>query len=146
MRRLNTIALERRAVRRHADCIASEFLIDGCLLQEHLERATKRSFDLVSPIGWTVADYQRQYSQRLLLLSEPELPSGRRELLVCPECADVGCGCVSAEVRIADGEVSWSKLGSENNYDPDSLALFAMGAFVFRLNEYQALFWGYAEA
>ena len=65
---------------------------------------------------------------------------------VCPECADVGCGCVSAEVRIAEGEVSWSRLGSENNYDPDSLSLFAMGAFVFRLDEYQALLRGYAEA
>jgi len=146
MRRLNTIALVKRAVRRHADCIASEYLIDGCLLQEHIERATRHSLDLVSPIGWTVADYQRQYSQRLLLRSEPELPSGRQEILVCPECADVGCGCLSAEVRITDGQVTWSSLGSENNYDPDSLTLFAMGAFVFRLDEYKALLRGYAEA
>lgn len=146
MRRLNAISLVRRPLCGHSDRIASEYLIDGILLQQHLERANKRSFDLVSPIGWTVQDHQRQYAQRLLLLSEPELPSGRRELLVCPECADLGCGCVSAEVRIADGEVRWSRLGYENTWDSDSLTLFTMAAFVFRADEYQAMLRGYAEA
>jgi hypothetical protein len=42
MRRLNTIALTWRPVRRHAERIASEFAIDGRLLQEHIERAVTK--------------------------------------------------------------------------------------------------------
>src|SRR5262245_50159702 len=118
MRRLNTIALTWRPVRRHAERIASEFAIDGRLLQDHIERATKQSLDFASPIGWTTSDFLRDYARRLLLVAEPVLPSGRRELLVCPECADLGCGCISADITISDGHVSWSDLGFENNYEP----------------------------
>jgi hypothetical protein len=144
--KLHSLSLIWRSVRRHADRIASEYVIDGRLLQEHVERATKQSLDLASPIGWTKADYLRQYARRLLLLSEPVLPSGRRELLVCPECADLGCRCLSAEVKIANGRVIWSELGYENDYDPDALKLLGIGAFVFSLDEYEGLLRGYAGA
>jgi hypothetical protein len=144
MRRLNTITLVWRNVRRHAERIASEFAVDGRLLQEHIERASKHPVDLASPIGWTNPDHLRQYARRLLLIAKPVLPSGRRELLVCPECADLGCGCLSAEIHIAEGQVTWSELGYENNYDPESLTIFGIGAFVFRLDEYEGLLKGYA--
>ena len=143
MRRLNTIALTSRPLRRHAERIASEFVIDGRLLQDHIERATKRSFDFSSPIGWTTSDYVRDFARRLLLVAEPVLPSGRRELLVCPECADLGCGCLSAEISIDDGKVAWSALGFENNYEPDFSPL-SLGAFVFDRSEYEGLLRGYA--
>jgi hypothetical protein len=146
MRSLNTITLVWRPVRRHAERIASEFAIDGRLLQDHIERTTKQALDLASPIGWVNPEYRREYARRLLLLAEPVLPSGRRELLVCPECADLACGCLSAEVTIADGQVSWSKLGCENNYEPESVTVFNLGAFVFKLAEYEGLLRGYAGA
>jgi hypothetical protein len=131
-------------VRRHADWIASEYTIDGRLLQEHVERATQQPLDLASPIGWTNADYLRLYARRLLLLAEPVLPSGRRDLLVCPECADLGCGCLSAEIHIAGDQVTWSAFGRENDFDADSLTLFNFGAFVFPRKDYESLLKGYA--
>jgi hypothetical protein len=139
---LNEIALVWRPVRRHAERIAGEYLIDGRLLLEHVKRAAKRRLDFVSPIGWMTADYQRQYARRLLLQAGAVLPSGRREVLVCPECADLACGCLSVEITIGEGRVVWSGLGYENNYDPESLHLFGMGALVFALQQYESLLKG----
>lgn len=133
-------------MRRHAEWIAGEYAIDGRLLQDHLAAAAKQPIDLVSPLGWIVPDRERLYSRRLLLLGESVLPSGRRDLLVCPECADLGCGCLSVEVAIADGLVTWSSFGYENNHDPDSLSLYGIGAFVFTLGEYAAVLRGRAGA
>jgi hypothetical protein len=144
MRKLNSLALIWRNVRRHPERIASEFVIDGRLLQDHIEDAVKQRMDLVSPIGWIKADAEREYARRLLLLCEPVLPSGRRELLLCPECADLACGCLSVEVGITEGRVSWSAFGFENNYDSASLTLFGIGAFVFKLEEYQGVLKGIA--
>lgn len=146
MRRLNTISLIWRNVPRYAQFIASEFAIDGRLLQSHLESATKQSINFVSPLGWIAPDLGRSNARRLLLLDTPVLPSGRCDLLVCPECAALGCGCLSAEVTIADGHVIWSRFGIENDYDPDSLKLFEIGAFVFALHEYTGLLRGHAQA
>jgi hypothetical protein len=145
-RRLNEMALVGRPVRRHAERIAGEYLIDGCLLQEHVERAAKRRLDLVSPVGWTTQDYQRQYAQRLLLQTGAVLPSGRREVLVCPECADLACGCLSVEITIGEGRVIWSRLGYENNYDPESLNLLGIGSFVFAMQQYESLLKGLSGA
>jgi hypothetical protein len=143
MRSFNAIALVNRPVRRHADRIASEFEIDGRSLQDHLERAVKRKFEVASPIGWTKGEYLGAYARRLLLLAPPVLPSGRRELLVCPECADLACGCLSAEITIDNDHVRWSALGRENDFDAESLMLFGLGAFVFQRCEYERLLRGY---
>jgi hypothetical protein len=111
--------------------VAAEFIIDGRPLLEHCERAAGRTFDLVSAFGWTLLEHQRALAERMLLRRSPLLPSGRQELLVCPECADLGCGCISAVIHAEDKYFFWSDFGSENNYDPGSLSLFPMGKFIF---------------
>jgi hypothetical protein len=111
--------------------IAGEFILDGCSLLEHCKRATHQEYGKVSPLGWTPADYQRSFVERLLLREPALLLSGRRELLVCPECADLGCGCISAEVSLEGDYFLWNHLGYENNYDPEMTRLFAMGSFAF---------------
>lgn len=65
-------------------------------------------------------------------------------MLVCPECADLGCTCLSAEISIGNGQVTWSHFGLENNYDLDSVILFNIGAFVFAVEPYEGLLKGYA--
>ncbi|WP_166831532.1 hypothetical protein [Thalassoroseus pseudoceratinae] len=110
--------------------VTSELILDGRPLLEHCERSAKQTFDVVSPIGWTSPDYQTAFVERLLLRQPAVLPSGRREVLVCPECADLGCGCISADVS-SDGEYFvWNEIGYENNYAPEMLSIFPMGRFV----------------
>lgn len=130
MSRLNLIEFRRHTARNRPLLVTSEFVLDGRLLLEHCERSTKQTYDFVSPIGGTLPDYHLEFVERLLLRRPSILPSGRRELLVCPECADLGCGCISAMV-LSDGDCFiWDKLGYENNYDPESLLIFPMGRFV----------------
>ncbi len=135
MGRVNVLTVEGRTGPGRPHLVAAEFVIDGRPLLEHCERVAGRAFDLVSPFGWTAPDHQRAAAERLLLARPPALPTGRRELLVCPECAGLGCGCVSAAVRREGGYYVWSEIGYETDYDPDGLRLFPMGGFVFAADE-----------
>lgn len=135
MRHITSIEIRRNVARRRPGLVASEFFLDGRLLLEHCERSARKSFDLISPVGWTFPDYQAAFAERLLLRQPAVLPSDRRELLVCPECADLGCGCISADVT-SDGEnFVWGEVGYENDYDPDILMIFPMGRFVIPKTE-----------
>ena len=142
MRRVNALKVESHTHSRRPHLVAAEFVIDGRPLLEHCEHSAGETFDLVSPFGWTPPDYQKVVAQRLLLRQPPLLPSGRRELLVCPECADLGCGCISAVVQREDGYYIWRDFGYENDYDPNSLSLFPMGRFVFPAREVTRFFGG----
>ena len=115
--------------------VTSEFVLDGRLLLEHCERSAKQTFDVVSPIGWTSSDYQREFVERLLLRQPPVLPSGRREVLVCPECADLGCGCISADISSDEDYFVWDDIGFEINYNHEDLLIFPMGRFVISKTE-----------
>ncbi len=123
--------------------VTSEFVLDGCLLREHCERSAKQTFNVVSPIGWTSPDYQTAFVERLLLRQSAVLPSGRREILVCPECADLGCGCISADVSSDGDYFVWDEIGYENDYDPEMLLIFPMGRFVIPKAELLHLLRGY---
>lgn len=131
MSHVNVLSMEWRSGPRRPHLVAAEFIVDGRSLLEHCERATAQTFDVVSPFGWTPPNHQQAVAERLLLRRPPLLPSGRQELLVCPECADLGCGCISAAVRYQDGQFVWNDLGYENDYDSGSLSLFPMGNLVF---------------
>ena len=124
------LTLESRSGPRRPHLVAAEFIVDGRSLLNHCERATGQTFDFVSPFGWTPPDHQLALAERLLLRRPPLLPSGRREFLVCPECADLGCGCISAIVHSEDGCFIWSDFGYENDYHPASLWLFPMGRLI----------------
>lgn len=120
-----------RAIRRRPQQIAASIDVDGTPLLDQIERATRQTFDVATPFGWATVEYQREYLNRLLLGVAPKLPSGRRELLVCPECADVSCGCISANIRRDSEFIVWSEIGYENDYDPHSLHIFSFGELVF---------------
>lgn len=130
MSRTNVLTMESRTPPGRPLLVAAEFILDRRPLLEHVERASGQTFDLVSPFGWAKPDHQLQVAERLLLRQPALLPTGRREFLVCPECADLGCGCISADVRLEDGNYIWSDFGYENDYDLGSLRLYPMGNFV----------------
>jgi len=131
MCRISTIRIVWHEARRQPTVITGEFLIDGRTLLEHCERATKQRFDLVSPFGSTAPEYQLAFAEQLLLKRPAELASGRRALLVCSQCADLSCGCISASIT-ADGDYFiWDEIGYEINDDGFSLQIFPMGRMVF---------------
>jgi hypothetical protein len=106
-------------------------VIDGRRLLEVIERAARREFDLASPLGWMPPEYLQAYVARLTGVGSPRLGSRRCELLVCPECGDLGCGCLSCRVA-RDGEyVVWSELGWEAGHEPTGPSMFPMGGFRF---------------
>jgi hypothetical protein len=132
---VHSLRVESRTLQRRPHLIAADLVIDGATLLEQVEQATGQGFDVASPLGWMPAAYQRDYAARLVGRGEAVLRSGRCELLVCPECGDLGCGCVSCLVS-QDGEyVVWSELGWEADYDPTSLVRFPMGGFRFRVDD-----------
>jgi hypothetical protein len=52
------------------------------------------------------------------LRDDPDFPSGRVSLYVCPECADLGCGAVAVRTRRTESVVVWSDFELEYNYHP----------------------------
>lgn len=125
--------------------VYSEIYVDSRPLRVHIEKASAQSFGCLSPLGWTVDSYAHRYAAQLLLLAEPILPSGHCELLVCSECADLACGCISAEVRREAGLFSWTGFRHENGYDDDCTEVFAMGGFSFDAEEYTSVFAPYLD-
>jgi hypothetical protein len=137
MRRLNAITLAQSQGHRRPRWNRRDLLVDGRPLEEHIEVATKRAVDYVSPLGWTNPDYEQWYRDQVLLRVESGLPSGRYVLLVCPICADLGCGCISADIELADGVVTWRQFGFENDYSTDVEPLGWL-SFAFELEAYRA--------
>ncbi|MEU6818519.1 oxidoreductase [Streptomyces sp. NPDC046860] len=81
----------------HRDFV--DFVVDGRPLLLRLS-----DLDAVSPLALDLPPGALDARVRdLLLESEPPLPGGRFVLYDCPECADLGCGAVTAVIE-RDGE------------------------------------------
>jgi hypothetical protein len=63
---------------------------------------------------------------------------GRVPLYICPECADLGCGCVSARIIEDDDSFAWLELAFENNYEPGPTEVFDVRPFDFEKRAYEA--------
>jgi hypothetical protein len=143
MRHSNTIALvpHQRKLQSYLD-----FVIDQHSLADHLLPKAKQPLDFIPPFGWP-GDLGRNLAgaaaARLLRKAPPDLPSGRYSLLVCPECADLGCGTVSTIIERQDDLIVWHSFGFETNYAPDEIDLESFAQvreFAFRADLYSALF------
>lgn len=87
-----------------------DFVVDNKPLSEIIES------DLISPLGWFVAEENTKSVRRLLLEEPADFPNNRRSLYVCPECGDLGCGAVSAVVEQVEDKIIWRDFGYQNNY------------------------------
>lgn len=106
-----------------------DFVIDGVSLFDVL---TDSGHDVISPLGWGLD--QEQIRKRLLLDSRPLIDRRREPIMVCPECGDLGCGAVTAEITAEGGVVTWRNFGWETNYDddgPDTSEYRDLGPFQF---------------
>jgi len=73
--------------------------------------------DFISPLGWVTVEEQNATIDRWLRQRSPELAGGRTALCVCPECAALGCGAVTAVLEGGPGVIVWRDFGIQNNYE-----------------------------
>ena len=88
-----------------------DYVVDGSSLYE---RHGLR-FDFISPLGWLSLDEDERAAQRLLQQATADL-DGRVALYVCPECADLFCGAITAIIGRDRDEVVWRAM-SVSTYD-----------------------------
>lgn len=121
-------------------------LVDGRPLREILVDAVGDEFtDTV--IGDTVPVLIHSWPVGLtkdasVLLGEtpPELVNGRIPIFVCPECGDLGCGAITAEVERDRDTVIWRDLGWDVNYETEDEGdiRFYPGPLVFDRAQYES--------
>ncbi len=108
-----------------------DFVIDG-------ESFYEKMGGEISPLGWFVPEQNQIAVNRFLLIESPDFPDNRRNIYVCPECGDLGCGAVSAVIEEIEGRIVWRDFGYENNYDGNVLFedYREIGPFSFEKEEY----------
>lgn len=93
--------------------------------------------DFISPLGWLGENENRLVVDRLLRRAEPDAPDKRTCLYICPECADFGCGAITAVIERVDECIVWRDFGFQNNYNQIQAAdLEDVGPFEFNATEY----------
>jgi hypothetical protein len=93
---------------------------------------------LIAALGWGTQDERRRVADRLLLRAEADLPHGRNSLYMCPECAVLGCGAVSAIIERIDDKVIWRDFGYENTWQEglDTQHLESLRSYTFEWEAY----------
>lgn len=77
-----------------------DYVIDGESLYE------RHRFDLITSLGWPIADEEERAAQRLLG-TEPSDISDRVAIYVCPESGDLLCGAMTAIIDRDGADVVW---------------------------------------
>ncbi|MDQ3754796.1 MAG: hypothetical protein M3371_08700 [Acidobacteriota bacterium] len=113
-----------------------DFAIDGQSLSTMLN---VEESDLISCLGWFVADENTKAVRQLLLQEPADLPNNRRTLYVCPEGGDIGCGAVSLIIEQVGDKIIWRDFGYENNYEDvvHTESYEDVGPFIFDRAEYE---------
>lgn len=112
-----------------------DFLVDGRSLAELLG-ATQR--DLVGRLDRDNRDWNAQSVRVLTGDAEPDFGDDRVMLFVCPECADLGCGAITAALHLERDTISWSDFRHENDYDESMTTRFEnVGPFTFSTRSYR---------
>lgn len=113
-----------------------DLMVDGRSLREMVKR-----MDLISPFGWLGAEADAEFAGNFLLINESVLGDRRYEILVCSECADLGCGAITARIDKERNVYTWSSFGYQNNYE-ETIDYLAFGTFEFGAEAYESLFKG----
>lgn len=110
-----------------------DFVIDGEPLRPRVPH------DVISVLATDLpAPYLATEVGSLLLETPAPLADGRRVIYSCPECGDLGCGGVTAEITIDGDVVTWRDFGWQTDYDPEVDLDEELGPFRFGLAEYRA--------
>jgi hypothetical protein len=110
-----------------------DFSVDGRSL-----RASLGNGDYVTLFGWLAPWIEEEAARRLLLEAPASLDGCRQELYVCPECADLGCGALTAVVERAGDRIVWRDFGYQDGTEAVSRQRYrAVGPLVFEGAAYE---------
>lgn len=137
--RINQVSLQPCVDHQQPEQVHIEWVIDGVLLEDHINRVTKSGCPGISPLGWMGGKYLKAYAERLVGRGEPSLANGRCEIMVCGICADLSCGCVACNVTVDGEHLIWSELGLDNPSEADVVQRYNMGSFRFKLEQVVSL-------
>lgn len=113
-----------------------DFVIDGTSLLEAAEQQDQLVTSLSS--AWRKPCVRAAIENLLGRGAADGLDSDRIALLVCPECGDLGCGQVTAELAVTDHEVTWRDFRWETGWEePESWDLLT-GSVTFDRSQYEA--------
>jgi len=98
--------------------IYSDFYVSGTRL---LDLLGWPDADFITPLGWGAVEVQRSAIANFLSCQKPSHSNGRCPLYICPECADFGCGAVTARVEREGDFIVWRDFAFENGYEEPRL-------------------------
>ncbi|MEK7855724.1 MAG: hypothetical protein AAB288_06515 [Acidobacteriota bacterium] len=109
-----------------------DFVIDGESLWERIDS------DLISCLGWLADELNQKHVRRLLCKVPADFPDERRSLFICPECAELGCGALTAVIERIDDNIVWRDFGIQNDHTDEiwRTDLADLGPFFFNATEY----------
>jgi len=91
-----------------------DFIVSGRPLSEVFQTV---DMDMVSMLGWiSNVGYETRIVQELLKDVPAELKTGRTILYGCPQCGDIDCGAITAEILDLGDRIVWRNFGHETNY------------------------------
>ncbi|MBK7292201.1 MAG: hypothetical protein IPI78_19385 [Chitinophagaceae bacterium] len=61
-------------------------------------------------------EFERNLVNEILLRKKSSLETGRIMLYVCPECADIDCGAITANIKDLGNKIVWKDFGYETGY------------------------------
>lgn len=91
-----------------------DFIVSGISMKTLLN---VEDIDLITPLGWGNQEYEQEIIKEFIGERQSQIASGRLVLYVCPECGDIGCGCISVDLEITEDKVVWKNFGYENDQD-----------------------------
>jgi hypothetical protein len=135
---LNFEIIHRKGSDNTHESFSSNFMVGELSLLDILSKNEAGHSDFLGCFarGW---DKLNKHSKnQLLLLSAPEMESGRRLIYVCPECADVGCGAYGCEIKKENGFYVWENFAYENGYEEPQI-IDGVGPYKFEILEYEKI-------
>ncbi|AZI56877.1 hypothetical protein EH165_00525 [Nakamurella antarctica] len=125
-------------VSRYPESHFFDFVVDD---QSQLQRFTQGNLvtGLNRPWLLSVSDTVDELTVRR---ATPGLAAGRVALLVCGECGDLGCGAVTASIRIDDDTVTWTNFLWEDGYSEPSTVTGPSSAMTFNRSDYEGVLRG----
>ena len=99
-----------------------DFLVDSQCVKTILGYADN---DLITLLGWFKYSADDELMiEEFLKQNISNLKSGRTVIYGCPECGDLGCGAITAEIVEMDNKIIWKNFAYENedeSYDVEKL-------------------------
>ncbi len=91
-----------------------DFIISGQSLRKILNI---EDADFITPFGWSDnREYTNHYLNLFRLKEKSELETGRTIFYTCLECADIGCGAITALILDHGSKIIWKDFGYETDY------------------------------